>query len=344
MTHEIQSKVAIYEGPQKKLLRKKMTLQVNKDDVVIKVVTSVFGKALQRALEIGHPKIKPGMVLGTLIAGEVVNENSYFNKGTRVILNPHKQCDDCHNCKIGKNNLCTQTAKLNPGGMSEYIVVSKEKMKNIYIIPDEIMYNEAVFTEIISCVLESVGKAKIKISDRICIVGSGLTAFIHIQILKNMGVEKIYCMYKDNFRKKMIENMGGIPVNALWNFQEVKEYFCTKEVLFDGFDVLFEVVGKTEVLNKCIRLCTAGGKVIMFGGYSMDSCGGVDLNYIHYNEITLMGTYHFKKEKFQAAIELMKQRKIQMNQIMTHTLSFKDLDKAVEVLKKNDCISLVISI
>ena len=342
MEFDVISRAAMYNGIGKTITYQNKKLTVGANDVLIRVKASMFGKALQRAIVWGHPKIKPNTVLGTLFAGEVVNNNKFFKKGTRVVVNPHKSCGKCVNCLSGKQYLCTNTVKINPGGIAQYVVIDENNANSIEALYDEISYEEAVLTEIIACVLESVYKAGVNIEDHVLIAGSGLTAFIHAQILMSMGIKNIDILYKDKIRKSIIEGMGAIAISNEYSRNELLSYKRKDFAGFNGYNVVFEAVGNETVLEKCLDLVAPKGKIILFGGYRIGSSLNIDLNFLHYKEVSLIGTYHFGDEYFHTSLEMLKENKLDLNMLITKYIFFDDLEKAVEELNKKECIALIV--
>ncbi len=342
MELNIISQAAMYNGAGQKITYEDIKLTVGENDILIRVKASMFGKALHRALVYGHPKIRPNTVLGTLFTGEVINDNKFFPKKTRVVVNPHKPCGKCINCMNGKENLCTNTIKINPGGISEYVLIDERNADSIVALDDGIPYEEAVLTEIAACVLESAHKTEIREADYVLIAGSGLTAFIHAQILKSMGVKNIDILYKDESRKAIIERIGATALNYEWSKEEVFSLKREGNKNFDGYNIIFEVVGNENVLEKSLDLVTSKGKVILFGGYPIGSRINVDLNFLHYKEISLIGTYHFKNEYFEKALIMMKEKQIDLSKLITNQIYFEELEKAVEEFNKKECITLIV--
>lgn len=342
MKFDVISRAAMYNGIGQAITYQNKKLTVGANDVLIRVKASMFGKALQRALVWGHPKIKPNTVLGTLFAGEVVNDNKFFKKGTRVVVNPHKSCGKCVNCLSGKQYLCTNTVKINPGGIARYVVIHENNVNSIEDLYDEISYEEAVLTEIIACVLESIYKAGVNAEDHVLIAGSGLTSFIHAQILMSMGIKNIDILYKDEIRKSIIESIGAIAINSEYSKDEL--LLCKRKNFagFNGYDIVFEAVGSETVLEKCLDIVAPKGKIILFGGYCIGSSLNINLNFLHYKEVSLIGTYHFRDEYFRMSLDMLKENKLDLKMLITKYIFFEDLDKAVEEFSKKECIALIV--
>ena len=103
---KIQSKVALFQQRGMPLMLSDIAIEADFSScVLIRVHAAVFGKALVRAITVGHPKIHPPVVLGTLVAGEVVTENNFVPIGTRIVVDPHVPCGLCEKCIRGHEAL-----------------------------------------------------------------------------------------------------------------------------------------------------------------------------------------------------------------------------------------------
>ena len=108
-------------------------IQYENDDLIVKVRTAMFGKALHRAITIGHPKIQPPKVLGTLLSGDIVIENPFFPVGTRIVINPHSVSES------------GSKVSLYPGAMSQFGKIKGPIENAVYPIPDKVDYDSAVY-------------------------------------------------------------------------------------------------------------------------------------------------------------------------------------------------------
>src|SRR4030042_6485468 len=62
---------------------------------------------------------------------------------------------------------------------------------------------------------------------------------------------------------------------------------------FIGFDYVFECTGMSEVWEKSVNYVRKGGTVILFGGCKSGTTVTYDTGRLHYDEITLKGTFHY---------------------------------------------------
>ena len=334
---------AVYKGVGKPISIEMCALEVNEKKILVKVKSSMFGRALQRALKSGHPQMKPNSALGTLFTGIVVNDNDYIPKGSRVVVNPHKPCGKCDNCRNGKFSLCSANTKIYPGGISQYVLVDGEEAGNIFEFNEKIDFNEAVLTEIVACVLESISKVEKNKDSTFLIAGSGIVAFIHAQLLKKMGYCNVYGLYRKEAKKKVFERIGIKSINDVLTNEEIRTSLRENISDFDGFDVIFEVVGDKKLFAKSLELIASKGKIVLFGGYKIDDISEISLNAIHYKEIGIVGTYHYEPQLFREALDVIENKIVELDYLITNRTKLEKLPRDSDIIDMDSCISLLVN-
>lgn len=300
-------------------------LQYEKNDILVKVKYAQFGKALYRSFS------KQNKALGSLISGIIENDNPYFKKGNSIIFDPHGSCGKCINCINNDIENCVKKEKyrLYPCGLSKNIVINSAASKYVYEINPENSLC-ALYTELVACALHSVKLSNIKKNNKILIVGSGQMALIHIQLIRFFYPNNnIYCMYKSEVKKQLIKRLGAKPI-----------YINQK--INSEFDIVFEVTGNHTNYKHVIKYCKNGGKIVFFGGCGKDKKAFIDINYIHYHNQTLIGSYHYNNSEFYDALKLIESKCIDINCIISHILKFEDIVDYKKIIINEDYTSIVV--
>lgn len=301
-------------------------IQFDENSLMVKVKAAVFGKALYRAITIGHLKISPPRVLGSLLSGETINEIPGLSKGSRIVINPHATDPK-------GNKLC-----ITPGAISQIVKIHGALDQGVFIIPSNVSYEESVYSELIACAIESLNK--IENANEIVIMGCGLMAFIQVQIAKHIGYKKIICIYNHPNRIELIKRFGAIPVEYIGNKELLKQQVRS---LTNGKNIAFiDSAGTIDSIQTLLDLASENAELVLFSGYPIGSTVQIDLNKIHYNNIHVMGSYHFRSEFFSNAIELLKNHSIDINSLITGEIYWKNMDSIFEKFKSDDNISNIV--
>ena len=72
-----------------------------------------------------------------------------------------------------------------------------------------------------------------------------------------------------------------------------------------GADLVVEAVGRPEAWELAVSMAAPGATVSLFGGCARDSTFTVPTARVHYEEVTLTGTYHHAPRYLARALEIL---------------------------------------
>ena len=72
-----------------------------------------------------------------------------------------------------------------------------------------------------------------------------------------------------------------------------------------GAELVIEAVGRPEAWELAVAMAAPGGTVNLFGGCARDSTFSVPTARVHYEEVTLLGTYHHAPRYLARALEIL---------------------------------------
>ncbi len=101
-----------------------------------------------------------------------------------------------------------------------------------------------------------------------------------------------------------------------------------------GFDYIFECTGMPEVWEASVHYVRRGGTVILFGGCKSGTRVTYDTERLHYDEITLKGTFHYTPSDVKKAYELLRARKINVSSLISGRYPLGQTQKAFDKLSK----------
>ena len=70
-------------------------------------------------------------------------------------------------------------------------------------------------------------------------------------------------------------------------------------------DLVIEAVGRPEAWELAVQMAEPGGTVNLFGGCARDTTFTVSTARVHYEEVTLLGTYHHAPRYLARALEIL---------------------------------------
>ncbi len=125
-------------------------------------------------------------VLGSFgigIISDVPENCSGLKKGTRVYIEPDRECNECYNCKIGNTDQCSDlkiAGEDYDGFLKDFVNVDSNKL---FPLPETVEDYEALFIPHLSLAVSVIDKLNIQKGDYVAIVGAGNFGNILAQLL-----------------------------------------------------------------------------------------------------------------------------------------------------------------
>ncbi|MCB4791806.1 MAG: zinc-dependent dehydrogenase [Elusimicrobia bacterium] len=316
--------VAMYYNNKDVRLEEMPTPKIKEGEILVKVQASgICGSDVMEWYRIK----KAPLVLGHEISGEIAEVApgvKGYKVGERVFVSHHVPCNECKYCLNDHHTACQtlHTTNYDPGGFSEYIRVPKVNMKcGVFKLPDSVSYEEGTFIEPLACVIRAQEKAGFKKGQNIVILGGGISGILHLMLARANGANKIVVTDVNKYRLKMAKELEADTVlNAAEDVPSlIKQVFGGN--LADQVIVCAGVLTAFEQSLKCVD---RGGVVLCFATTQPGINLALPLNDFWRNEITIMPSYGAAPQDIEAAIGLLKAKKIDVNKMVTQRLELKD--------------------
>jgi L-iditol 2-dehydrogenase len=275
---------------------------------------------------------KAPLVLGHEIAGEIAQVGADVKNlkiGDRVFVSHHIPCNTCRYCLAGHHTACEtlHTTNFDPGGFSEYIRVPALNVdRGIFILPDSISFEEGTFIEPLGCVIRGQRIARFKPGQNVLILGGGISGILHLLLAKACGAGSITVTDVLDYRLQSARRFGAdLVIDAR---QDVPAVYKKHHGALA--DLVIVCTGALPAFKQALNCVERGGTVLCFATTEPDTTLALPLNDLWRNEITLVPSYGAAPEDLSAAIELLKHKRINVLDMITHRLS---LDEAARGFK-----------
>ena len=319
--------------------------EINSNEVLVKVLACGLCTTDVKTIKKGHRYIKPPCVLGHEIAGKIVEvgrEVRGFREGELVVVAPYAPCDSCYFCLKGQHSLCEELFEQfpRPGGFAEFVAVPERIVRKGLIRMEGVQPEEACLTEPLACCLHGMKNLNLQPQDTVLIIGSGPMGLMLLQIAKLFGAS--YVIVSDLLDKRL-EVASKIGADAILNpsKEEVSEQV---KALTEGrgADRVIVAVGSPIAISQGISCVRKGGTVLLFGGCPPGSVMEVEPNMVHYDEVSLVGSFGFSPSDFSSAAHLIKKRKLQLKDIISKRVEFDRVLEAVNLVSEAKCLKVVV--
>ena len=289
---------------------------------------------------------KAPLVLGHEIAGEVVEVGEdvrKFKKGDRVIATHHVPCNTCYFCLRGNHSACNtlRTTHFDPGGFSEYIRVPSINVdRGVFILPDEVSYEEGSFVEPLGCAIRGQRLARFEMGNSVLVMGSGMTGLLHIQLACAQGAGRIMATDINEYRLKAALRFGAEA--AIQANEDVAKHL--REINQGRLaDLVIVCTGSPKALEQALGLVEQGGTILFFAPTDPDVKIPLPFNEIWWKGITMTSSYAAAPYDLALAIELIRAGRVNVKDMVTHHLPLAETGRAFQmVAEARDSIKVII--
>lgn len=327
-------RVAMYYNNRDVRIEEMPIPKINENEILVKVMTC--GICGSDVMEWYRVKKAP-MVLGHEATGviEKVGKNvKKHKKGDRVFVSHHVPCNKCKYCLGNNHTVCDtlRTTNFEPGGFSEYLKVPEINVdRGVFLLPDETSFEEGTFIEPLACVIRGQRKAGMKPGKSVLVIGSGISGILHIQMAKASGASKIFATDINDYRLKAAKQFGADSViNAKENVPDrVKELNDGR-----GADLVIMCASATSAIKQAFESVDRGGTILFFA----PTKPGVDIPLslwdVWRDGITLTTSYAGSLMDIAEAIEIIREKKVNVKDMITHRLNLEETAKGFQLVSK----------
>lgn len=336
-------RVAMYYNNRDVRLEEMPTPEIGPGELLVKVLASgICGSDVMEWYRIK----KAPLVLGHEITGEIVKVGEGVGRykiGQRVFVSHHVPCNTCHYCLNGNHTACEtlHTTNFYPGGFAEYIRVPQINVdRGVFLLPDEVSFEEGTFVEPLACVLRGQRLAHLKAGQTVLVMGSGISGILHVALARASRAGHIIATDVNEYRMKLANKFGADTViNARGDvpahLREVNENRLA--------DLVIVCTGALPAFIQSLRSVDKGGTVLFFAPMEPGINLHVPVNDFWRNGITLMPSYGAAPPDLAIAIDLLHARRIPVHDMITHRLGLAETGKGFRlVADANESLKVII--
>ncbi len=310
-------------------------------EVLIRVEAALTCGTDLKAYLRGHSLIPMPGPFGHEYAGVVVQVGPSvkgFKEGDPVMGVHSAPCRQCYYCQKGLFNLCENIMDTKVlGAYGEYLLLPAPVVReNLYKKPDSLPFEYAALLEPLACVVHPYSRIDLALADRALIIGAGPIGLLHLIYLMSQGVE-VSVLDVNSERLQVAEKIGATKTHTP---EALRTWL--KQPDFVGFDLVIECTGNVQVWMEAVEYVRRGGTVVLFGGCPQ----GTEVKYstyrLHYDELTLMGSFHFSPADVAKAREFLIEYHSRFSPLLSGRFGLKDISEVFERLKQGQGIKYVI--
>lgn len=288
---------------------------------------------------------KAPLVLGHEIAGEIVETGQGvkpFKPGDRVFVSHHVPCNTCRYCRAGHHTVCDtlRSTNFDPGGFAEFIRVPKINVETgTFLLPDGVSFEEGAFIEPVACVVRGQRKAGVGLGKSVLIIGSGIAGILHIQLARAYGAARVFATDINDYRIEAARRFGA---DAAFPAADVPDRL---RELNGGYpaDIVIVCAGVPAAISQALGCVDRGGVILLFAPPRAGLTFPMPLYDIWRDDITLVNTYAGAPQDIIEAIELIRARRINVGDMITHRLPLAETGRGFRLVAEGkDSLKVII--
>lgn len=215
---------------------------------------------------------------GTVVAGGpgVVG----VHEGDRVAVDPSLYCNECHYCRMGRNNLCLRWGAIGvtaAGGAAEYVAVPAA---NCVLLPDHVDTTDATLIEPLACAVRGYDVLRSQLGAHVLIYGAGTMGLMMLRLAQRTGAVSVDVVDRNPDRLGLASRLGAST--AVSSADEVERPH--------GWELVVDATGNTAAIQDGIERVGPGGTFLQFGVADYAARATIEPYRIYNKEITITGS------------------------------------------------------
>ncbi len=253
------------------------------------------------------------------------------------------RCGACYYCRRGMDNFCLNERSHQPGemwgpaGLSEYVVVEDYQVYKPAAWRDAC---ELALAEPLACVVRSVSRPPLQFGDTVVVQGAGVMGLLHAQLLKQQGARVIVAEPDAERRAFALHHGADDAVDpAIDNLAA----FVKDSTDGRGANAVFFTAGGPAAIEQALAALDKGGWLCLYGSVHPRGALALDPNLVHYNEITVTGTYSHTRDSFRQAVALISTGIADLSCYISERVPYSDIVTAFERAVSPDTYRVVVT-
>ncbi|MFF3175037.1 Zn-dependent alcohol dehydrogenase [Streptomyces sp. NPDC057900] len=295
-------------------------------------------------------------------AGEVLDVGdgvTGLSAGDRVLVCWLPACGACASCKRGQTHLClagfmnagTPNFK-RPGGdvfgfagtgtFTEEVVVGADCAVPI---PDDVPFEIAA---LIGCGVTTglgaaINTAQVEAGSSVAVIGCGGVGISAIQGARVRGAAQIIAVDPVESRREAALRFGATEAVSPEAFADAKARVTAGE----GFDYVFEVVGKSVTARTAYENTRRGGTLCVVGAGAMDDNFQVNMFELFFDEKRILPSMYGGGDvlrSYERAIALWRAGRIDLESMITHRVRLDGINDALDQMRTGESLRTCIEL
>lgn len=232
------------------------------------------------------------------------------------------------------------------GGYAEYTTIATDPggWSRGALRLGDLPVERAVFVEPLADCLHAVhDQARVAEGHSVAVLGAGSMGLQMIAVAASAGA-RVMAVEPREDRRALATRFGAeLSVDA-GGWREA----ATDWTGGDGPDAVVVTLGRGEVAADAVAACAPGGRVVLFAGFGNEGVAPVDLNRLHYKEISLVGSEwigvppHQRFERYEQARDLLAGGRLALEELVSDRIGLDGVEEALRAVRDQRSLKVVL--
>jgi L-iditol 2-dehydrogenase len=282
----------------------------------------------------------PPRVFGHEMAGTIASLGQHvrgWQPGDRVVVHHHIPCGECFYCARRAYAHCPgyrrtgTTAGFEPagGGFAEYVLAMDWIVQRGMVrVPETVSFDEASFLEPLNTCLKGLRVAGAEAGETALVLGAGAIGLLFCQLARRRGLRVIAVDPLPGRRDRAVPMGAALALDpaAADVPGMVRDHTEGR-----GADLAIVAVADTRVVAAALECLRPGGRVLLFAQTRMGDAIALDAGQVCALEKSVLGSYSADVDLQEEAAELVFDRRIAIEPLITHRYPLTRIREALEI-------------
>jgi L-iditol 2-dehydrogenase len=288
---------------------------------------ALFAGTEWKGFQRGHPKLYPEYpaAFGHQLVGRVcdVPDPSFENwLGQRVVVGNALPCGVCHLCKQHAWHLCPELQLLSgafapyytlpEGFLTQPQTVQGQAYYGIIPVAETLESDLTVYAQLLAVCLHGLKRLPLQkrlrrleedndTPEYVVIIGLGGIGLTLARLYAQQGA-KVIGVARQAATLNKAEKLGFFE-----SVMTPEAFTAHCRSIHQGYTTLVEATGSLEVWHQCFEWVAPSGRILFFGGVPRGTTLSVDTYALHYQELSLIGSFHYTWQDLHEALTLIEE-------------------------------------
>jgi L-iditol 2-dehydrogenase len=175
------------------------------------------------------------------------------------------------------------------GAFGQYLCIpAPVARQSLFPRPEHLNSEQAALLEPLACVIHALEMIDWRGVDRVLVLGLGAMGLLFARLLPRYTHASLAGAGRGTVRLELARRLGLYPLADLSSVLLSEQWPVTEK-----FDCVIECTGKLDGWTETVARTSPGGQALLFGGLPRDAVFPADSYRIHYEEVRILGSFHF---------------------------------------------------